>query len=261
MTRHWTRPIGAIISLGALLVCPIAATAQSPIYEAFPDTVYDFITPDDPSALLCVKEDGTQTLDVFDARVLKTRQTKVFKFHAYYGDGHRVNFHVNTEFQTLRTARELATEVAFPLGQIPASLRSGVLDVAIHKDREVAHAGKGWIVFHADGMRIRQAANHFEETVLHEAVHAAWDRSYAQSPEWTDAQAADRTFISQYARDNPETEDLAETVVFAYGVFRKPKSYGPRRAKFIEGRIPNRLAFLRPLLTENAAPAVLSSCP
>ena len=53
-------------------------------------------------------------------------------------------------------------------------------------------------------------AKNLEETLFHEAVHTSIDGRYADSPEWKAAQAADSDFISSYARDNPDREDMAE---------------------------------------------------
>ena len=49
-----------------------------------------------------------------------------------------------------------------------------------------------------------------EETLVHESTHTSLDGKYANAPEWLAAQEADNTFISTYARDFPEREDLAE---------------------------------------------------
>ena len=50
---------------------------------------------------------------------------------------------------------------------------------------------------------------------VHESVHAAWDKTHAKSAEWQDAQKKDGGFITDYARKNPQGEDLAESALFA----------------------------------------------
>jgi len=50
-----------------------------------------------------------------------------------------------------------------------------------------------------------------DETFIHEAVHTSLDPCIYGSEEWNAAVAADNFFISDYARDFPEREDIAES--------------------------------------------------
>ena len=54
-----------------------------------------------------------------------------------------------------------------------------------------------------------------EEVMAHEAVHAALDSMYLSAPAWRQAQKSNVMFLSEYARNNPDTEDLAES----YGAY------------------------------------------
>lgn len=49
-----------------------------------------------------------------------------------------------------------------------------------------------------------------EETLIHEAVHTSLDYEIYQTKGWTQAVLNDDQFISTYAQDYPDREDLAE---------------------------------------------------
>ena len=48
--------------------------------------------------------------------------------------------------------------------------------------------------------------------LFHEAAHVSLDVDHTDSTGWRAAQAADGEFISTYARDLPDREDVAESV-------------------------------------------------
>jgi hypothetical protein len=83
-----------------------------------------------------------------------------------------------------------------------------------------------------------------ESALVHEASHTSLDGDHALAPEWLAAAAADPVAISNYARDNPHREDIAESVgpflavTFCANVVAKETVDVVRRA------IPNRIAYL-----------------
>ena len=50
-----------------------------------------------------------------------------------------------------------------------------------------------------------------DEVFVHEAAHTSLDGRIYDTDEWYDAVTADGKFISDYAREFPEREDIAET--------------------------------------------------
>ena len=71
-------------------------------------------------------------------------------------------------------------------------------------------------------MDTRISNNDLEETVFHESVHASLDSTYLRSQAWLDAQRSDGTFVTQYAKNNPDKEDMAESAIFAYTMLKHP---------------------------------------
>ena len=91
------------------------------------------------------------------------------------------------------------------------------------------------------GRSIR-TTNILEETLLHEASHTSLG-DYNLSPEWKAAQQADNTFISVYARDKSEREDVAESYVAYFAIRYRAARISKTDADKIVQAIPNRIAF------------------
>ncbi len=84
--------------------------------------------------------------------------------------------------------------------------------------------------------------NHdLEETVFHESVHATLDDHWSGSKTWRIAQAADKGFITNYARSKPNGEDMAEPALFAYAELITPGRLPENVSKKIRQIMPNRL--------------------
>jgi hypothetical protein len=85
-------------------------------------------------------------------------------------------------------------------------------------------------------------AGTLEETLLHEAAHTSL-ADYNLSADWKAAQQADNNFVSVYARDNPEREDVAESYVAYVAVRYRAARISKADADKIVQAMPNRIAF------------------
>jgi hypothetical protein len=47
---------------------------------------------------------------------------------------------------------------------------------------------------------------------MHESTHTSLDPDHLSSDEYKQAQSADDFFVSPYAKEHPQREDLAETI-------------------------------------------------
>ena len=82
-----------------------------------------------------------------------------------------------------------------------------------------------------------------EETFVHEACHTSLDATHASAPGWLAAQAADGEFISTYARDNPDREDVAESFLPYLAVRYRSGRISQSLLDTIVQTIPNRFAY------------------
>jgi len=178
---------------------------------------------------------------------------EAFLFVAHFNDGTRVQLAIDADFKTQDSARQEALRYTPRLGKLPTALRRGVERVVIHKGGEnvTAFGGDGAIILYSDNATKRIGTHDLEETVFHESVHAAWDRTHAKSAEWQDAQKKDGGYVTDYARKKPQGEDLAESALFAYALLHHPDRIPKEEAARIARLIPNRIAFVEKLLPKD----------
>ena len=69
------------------------------------------------------------------------------------------------------------------------------------------------------------------------------DVNHADSAGWRAAQEADDVFISDYARDHPDGEDIAESILPYFAVRYRTERLTEADLAAILAAIPNRLAY------------------
>ena len=82
-----------------------------------------------------------------------------------------------------------------------------------------------------------------EETFVHEAAHTSLDTDHSASSGWINAQNLDPSFISTYARDNPEREDVAETFLLYMALRYRSELISSSLKATILKTIPNRIKY------------------
>ena len=130
------------------------------------------------------------------------------------------------------------------IGQLPNFLRSKNLrTITIHKGYHDWGGGNYDILFHT-GSKYGVCE---EEVIMHESGHTSLDWDWGgsvNSSQWKKAAKADSMFISEYAKQYPDSEDVAETINWWIAVRCKPgKLSNSTYKKIVEG-IPNRLKYL-----------------
>ena len=113
-----------------------------------------------------------------------------------------------------------------------------------------AFSDRGLIVVYAANATRRISTHDLEETIFHESVHATWDAAHADSAGWRAAQEADGGFVTDYARKNPDGEDLAESALFAYTLAHHPERIPEPDAS----RSPARTTCCLPMSTWSSRP-------
>jgi len=184
---------------------------QNPL---FPNSVVsndiDFILGTDPDSfveLVFIGREDRETPQAPNGGDLF--DTDTFIFDAVFSDGETMEIWCHSSFVTEEAAREYAEKLGPRLGKLPAFQRNMINHVVIH----------------------------------HESVHASYQFMYEDHPDWTSAQAADPTYVTKYAQDNPRLEDIAESALFAYTYLTYPGRLSSDIEDWLEQNIPNRLAF------------------
>lgn len=181
----------------------------------FAGTVFlepDIITETDPTAFVNLLATGRGMRRMFDRRVNGWIDANAYLFVARYDDGLQIEIQVNPEFGTAAAAKTQADFYAPVFGRLPHVLRKDVQTSWIHKGDHPFGGGNKNLLIHTGRIGqnyIRDGI--LEEALVHEAAHTSLDSGHATSTGWVAAQASDPEFISTYARDNPQSEDIAET--------------------------------------------------
>ena len=241
----------------SILIALTIAAANGP---PFGGTVFispDVITEADPTALRSIEYTGRGERVIWDYRVSDWITVDAYLFEAQIGSV-VVEFQVNPEFESEAAAREQVDVYAPPLGRLPAVLVSRLRSVHVNagdparpntllprRPRRVF--GGNWfdqsITIHTGSGEERIRGGFLEEVLFHEGAHVSVDGLVKDTPEWRAAQDADGGFISDYARDHPDREDVAESILPYFAVRFRPGRLSAEDRAAIEATIPNRLAY------------------
>jgi hypothetical protein len=256
---RWRRSLDALrrVAAAAGTLAPrlfAGRTAAGPLFEnSVVSNDIDFITANDPTVPGRLRYLGQTTHEMAGALDTDELMTSdVYTFEVAFLDQCQVGIWIHPSVGTLEDAKELAELLVGPLGRLPAIMRQRLSHVVIHSGDHTAFGeDRGhFFTLYADNLRTRIATHDLEETVFHESVHATLDAEWARSAEWRQAQAEDAAFITQYAKREPEGEDLAESALFAFTYLRHPERLPPKVIRAIETIMPARLSFFEAIFSD-----------
>jgi hypothetical protein len=231
----------------AVFVClvfgsPTAALALDPPFGGTVWVDKDIIKPDDWTAYQRLTYSGIAPRNVYDRRdnVYLTRPMHIFE--ATYADAPEVEVRVNSNDFSSAVAGQYAAGYAEMFGRLPTPLRTDMDTLTIHGGGALPFGGlDNGLLIHVDVEPT--TVDFLEEILVHEATHAIYDDNHRLAPAWMAAQAADPTFISTYARDYPDREDVAETLLMWFAVRQRSDRLDAATVAATESAIPNRLAY------------------
>ena len=114
----------------------------------------------------------------------------------------------------------------------------------LHKGDEGFGGGNDNLLIHACRGEQYRRDGVLEEVLVHEATHTSMDPEHATCERWLAARRADPSALSEYAADNPDREDLAETMGPYLALRFKPQHLQPGEAEMLQRTIPARIAYL-----------------
>jgi hypothetical protein len=267
-----------IFKIFLFLILSISTTlfAEEPPYHGTIFIEPNLITSADPSAFDSISPIGKQDKTVFDRRVNDwttlnaffipiVKSNYPFTFYRFNWDIHLVKNNeklfltvsiykviwkdglssiavVNPEF-TEAQAKSEAKKYGILIGQLPYILRKEVKEIWIHKGVELFGGGNHSILIHTGQSSIYEKEGIIEETLIHEAVHTSLDEEFSKSSDWIKAQKSDGNFIYNYAKENPDREDLAESFLLWLALRYKTSKISAENQKIINKTIPSRLKF------------------
>lgn len=215
-----------------------------PPFEGVADVGDGVIAATDPTTLTDLTPLGQAPRLMHDDRIGDTATVNAHLFEAQFADGETTQLQVNPEFDAV-SAQSQAEQHAHILGQMPTMLRSAIDTVWIQGGDGDWWAlwWRGTLLLHKGATDEFLGAEIAEELMLHEASHMGLDPTYEDTDAWRAAQAADGRFISDYGRDFPDSEDMAESFVAWVAARYRSDRISASVLDTIQATIPNRLAF------------------
>jgi len=123
---------------------------------------------------------------------------------------------VNKEYSEEADALVEAIKYGKALGRMPKILRRDVDTLTIHKGMNLWGGRNRDILIHtghSEEIYEKRYGHILEETMMHEGAHTSMDSYVIYSQKWADAVKEDGKYISNYAREHPLRESVAETYV------------------------------------------------
>ena len=163
---------------------------------------------------------GIQTRLFYDRSIPDFINYSAHIYRVNFGDGLSVDFEIYSEF-TIEEANSIMQKYAPLTGQLGKELRKNIKSIEFLMGEEGASAQRSDdltyanITFHIDWLNniveTRPDGDKTEELFIHESTHLSIDPYIYGKQEWTNAVNLDGNYISTYAQDNPNSEDIAET--------------------------------------------------
>lgn len=210
-------------------------------------TSIDFITESDTDAFTDMEFVGQEDKEMPDSTNDELFDTDTYIFKVNFSNGNHTEIWAHSSFGSLVAAQEYAEKLTSRLGKLPDFMRDELSHVVLHNGNAGAFAESeaNFFVVYSQNIDVRIANNDLEETIFHESVHATLDALYLESSAWLEAQQNDDAFITQYAKDNANKEDMAETALFAYTMINYPGRLSTEIETWVHSNIPHRYAFFQ----------------
>ena len=188
----------------------------------FSGTMWDLpnlITSSDYTIYSTSSYQGIETRLFYDKSIPDFINYPAHIYKVNFGDDLSIDFEIYTEF-TQEEAGNIEQKYAPLIGQLGKDLRRNIKSFEFLKGEEVASAQRSDdlnyanITFHTDWLtnlvETRPDGDKTEELLIHESAHLSIDPYVYGQQGWTDAVNLDGNYISTYAKDNPNSEDVAE---------------------------------------------------
>lgn len=213
----------------------------------------DFILADDPGSCWSMAQKKAGRTEMYDPRRDTLFVEGALHFALTFPDQTmRINVHPD-----VGNPQQRAMEVAASVSRLPTRMRNPLEYVNIlDGDGQAWEEAEGGFFTLYDVLIERRLAEHdLDETVFHETAHVALDPKFSSDPDWQSNQIADGDFITRYAAEHPNKEDIAESALFAWTMLYHPGRLPAQVEAAARDVMPNRLEYLGNVLEGYAPPS------
>lgn len=208
---------------------------------------YDIIKPRDPSSFQRVTFETEKNAEMWDREANNNNGAWItpicWIFKLAYDDGITAEIRVRQSGFTKEQATTLANQYGRQMGQLPACLRKGTAFINIMKGNGLFGGNnslRSIDITIGENSELYHKTGNMEEVLFHEATHAALD--YLYDRDWKVHRNRDPKFISTYAAENPDSEDISESFML-FAALRHRKNRIAAEASKIQTNIANRLRY------------------
>lgn len=240
-----TRMINFLLALSVTSVC----NANCIVEPLYPNSVVsneiDFIRKEDPSVFERIEFLGRDRREIPGSETGELFDNSAFVFRVIFDDT-ELEILAHSSFDTKENAQQYAQELGDPLGKLPVFMREKLSHVALNTGDKTAfaeHLGH-FFVMYSENIDTRISNHDLEETVFHESVHATLDYTVLEDERWVLAQQEDGCFVTRYAMERPNKEDLAESALFIYTMNKHPGRLSDRIERWLVEHVPSRVSYL-----------------
>jgi hypothetical protein len=247
--KHFLSICMAIFGCAAILAYGMSSLASAQSAPPFHGTIFvneNILTEEDATTYVGLTDGGKAKRRMFDRRLNRFADFDAWIFHASFDDDLKIEVQANSEMD-VDTARREAEYYLKVVGQLPHALRANVQTMWIHLGKQLFGGGNQNLLIHTEQGQEYARQGILEETLMHEAAHTSLDPVHARNDRWRKAQELDNHFISQYAKDNPDREDVAESYLLIFAVEFMPNRIPASLRDTVWQTIPNRIEYFRKL--------------
>jgi len=225
----------------------IVIPSSDPLFvNSIVSTDIDFITATDNDMLENVSFVGLEDKEMPSSLTEELFDQDTYVFNTTYTDGTSVEIWAHSSFGSEAAAQEYVNKLAPRLGKLPNVMRAPLDHVVLHNGDAGAYAESlgHFFMIYSENMDVRISNNDLEETVFHESVHASLDEDHLLSIDWLQAQVVDQNFITEYAQNFPDKEDMAESALFVYTMMTHPGRLSSDIEEWVTTHIPFKKAYI-----------------
>ena len=229
------------------LVCySFSSSYAKPPYDGTIFYFPDLINSTDPTTFQELIYVGKDHREMYDRRKGgRWLNKEAFLFNAIYEE-RTIEIQVNPEFKNPDNAFQEAFFYSEIIGRLPNFLFSNVKTVWIHRGNKDYGGGNQNLLIHIGRSKEYIKKEILEEVFIHEGGHSSLDWAWngvIDKTEWNEAAKKDKEYISKYAKQYPQREDVAESIVPWIAVRYRLDRISNADAEIILKTIPNRLKF------------------
>lgn len=212
--------------------------SRKPPYQGTVWITPDVLISSDPNSFQNIRYAGRELRWFWDGK--EWARENIYKFRARFAT-RTTEISVHPEYLNREAALEVAEKYALSAGRLPSTFLSNINEIQLKRDIRSAANRSGQI--HLDSAEWIIEDGWIEELLIHESTHASLDTLYAEDPLWFEAQMLDSVFISDYAKDHPGREDVAESILVWFAVRYFPERLTEQDYRRFLHTMPNRLHY------------------